>query len=131
MNGVQRYKGNSPVSSSQTGSPRNRRTAKEMERSDEATLIEARYINNRATLEDYKNEVGHQLALNEAHREAQRRRVNLHYRGQHAIDVVQGLSQVREMASMLGRGDPSKEMDYQDIADAYKAGEIRRMILGE
>ena len=125
---MQRYSGNSPATQF-SAHPKRRATSRQMAHSDDRTLLEAHERNNRATLTDYTNEVKNQLAQNEQHRKAQRKRLKTHYQTQHAMDVVQSIAQVRDMASMLGRGDPSKEMDFQDVADALKAGHIRGMIL--
>jgi len=92
-------------------------SGREIARSDRQAVARAHRLANEAALQDFANELSHQLKVNEIQR-----------RGRRALDVMHGQAALMSVAQTLAHGDPSKEMEYLDVYNAWKQGEIIRMV---
>jgi hypothetical protein len=117
MSDIVRYSNNSPILAGSQFRGKDRAASKAIARADSNAVVVAHEMANDAALADFRNELEAQLERNEAQR-----------RLRQAHDVVHGVSQLRNVAAALAHGDPSREMDLNDITDAYKIGEMRRMM---
>lgn len=86
-------------------------------RSDRAAVARAHEIANDAAVADFKNELVHQLKVNEIQRRARR-----------AHDVMHAAGALMGVAETLAHGDPNKQIEYLDVYNAWKQGEIYRIV---
>jgi hypothetical protein len=85
-------------------------------RSDRTAVVRAHEIANDAAVADFKNELLHQLKTNEIQR-----------RGRRALEVMHGQAALLSVAQTLAHGDSAKQMEYLDVYNAWKQGEIYRL----
>jgi hypothetical protein len=85
-------------------------------RSDRQAVVKAHKIANEAAVQDFANELSHQLKLNEIQR-----------RGRRALEVVHGQAALLSVAQTLAHGDQAKHLEYLDVYNAWKQGEIYRL----
>ena len=89
---------------------------REIARSDRQAVVKAHQLANEAAVWDFANELSHQLKVNEIQR-----------RGRRALDVMHGQAALMSVAQTLAHGDPTKQMEYLDVYNAWKQGEIYRI----
>jgi hypothetical protein len=85
-------------------------------RTDRRTVVKAHQLANEAAVQDFANELSHQLKLNEIQR-----------RGRRALEVMHGQAALMSVAQTLAHGDPAMQMEYLDVYNAWKQGEIYRL----
>jgi hypothetical protein len=86
-------------------------------RSDRAAVTRAHEIANDAAVADFKNELVHQLKVNEIQRRARR-----------AHDVMHAAAALMGVAETLAHGDQARQLEYLDVYNAWKQGEIYRIV---
>jgi hypothetical protein len=86
-------------------------------RSDRSAVTRAHEIANDAAVADFKNELVHQLKVNEIQRRARR-----------AHDVMHAAGALLSVAETLAHGDQAKQLEYLDVYNAWKQGEIYRIV---
>ena len=89
-------------------------------RSDRQAVVRARDIANGAALEDFTNELEHQLELNQIQRRARR-----------VTDIIHAQSAILDIASNLARGDAVRGMEYADVYQVWKIVEMQRLAKGD
>jgi hypothetical protein len=89
---------------------------REIARSDRQAVVKAHQIANEAAVRDFANELSHQLKVNEIQR-----------RGRRALEVMHGQAALLSVAQTLAHGDQANQMEYLDVYNAWKQGEIYRL----
>lgn len=90
---------------------------RQIARSDRQAVVKAHQIANDAAVADFRNELVHQLKVNEIQRRARR-----------AHDVMHAQGALMSVAQTLAHGDPNRQMEYLDVYNAWKQGEIYRIV---
>jgi hypothetical protein len=119
-NEMQQYRTNSPARSTEvfrTPLPTYSRESRAIARNDRAAVVRGRELANEAALKDLELEFVHQIKLNEMQR--RQRRTN---------DAMHGAAALRMVAETLAQGDPAKALEYNDFYNAWKTGEIYRIV---
>lgn len=89
---------------------------REIARSDRQAVVKAHQLANEAAVRDFANELTHQLKVNEIQRRARR-----------ANDVMMAQSALLDVSQTLSRGDAARALEYNDVYNAWKTGEIYRL----
>jgi hypothetical protein len=110
---------NNPFAGSRVSSravSRHSAEGRQIVRSDRALIANARELTNEATLIDYSNELTHQIKLNDIQRRARR-----------AHDIIHAQSAILDVAEVLAKGNPGRQMEYLEVYNAWKMGELYRL----
>lgn len=103
-------------------------TGRAITRSDKGTAVVAKEIANRGALRDFSNEVDHQVNMSEIVRQEREKREGMLSRMRVAQDTAHAAAAILDTVEVLSRGDAQRALEYQDIYQAWKSGEMYRMM---